>query len=425
MKRILVLLLALLVASSAIFADGTESVIIPTDTNQLQALLDGNYPHSARSLAMGGAGVAVGGGSDSFYMNPALLARRTLISIPYLQLSLYHPYDLVKPSEEGTSIVEDMINAIQSENMQDIVGPATDFLSTIKSGKGKLAELEAGVTLGGGGFALGLHVKDTIHTFGDGAGGLDASRFDELNVNMLAALGIRIELGADTSLDLGVSSGLSVLGYTGLVGVQSALDLIEQGDGSQDPMAILESVPIALGYYVPLNVGANVNLPYGFSIGVVGRNLLNSSLGIKMHKYSIDDFTNGDPMEAVSGIFDTEDFTIKTDPTMDLGLGWKWENGLFQPTLAADFVDVIGFFQEGDYSTRGWMDHLRLGAEVKLLSFLDVRGGMNQGYWTVGAGIDLYVLKLDLAYYWQEFGSTAGDYGLDAFTVRFNIGFDR
>ena len=71
------------------------------------------------------------------------------------------------------------------------------------------------------------------------------------------------------------------------------------------------------------------------------------------------------------------------------------------------------------------MTHLNIGAEIRLLSFLDLRAGMSQGYFSLGAGLDLWAIKVDMAYYWKEFGETAGDYGLDGFTVRFNIGFDK
>ena len=423
MKKLLVIALTVFVLSSSVFAVEVSDINPKIETS-LSAITDGSYPHSARSLGMGSAGVAVGGRSDSFYMNPALLARRTLISIPYAQVSIYHPYDLLKKNEEtGTSIVDDIMDVIDSGDMTDIAGPAAGFLETIKAGKGKLAEVEAGVNLGGGGFALGLHVKDTVHTFGNGVGGLDANLFDELNVNILAALGLRFDITPSISIDLGISSGISVLGYSGLIGAQSVLDMMGGSEGgSMD--SLLAEVPLAFGWTVPLNVGLNVNLPLGFSVGAVGRNLLGSAVGYKMQVTDVNS-VKSDAMGIVSDTFSEKaDFTIITDPSFDLGFGWKWENGFFAPTVAIDFVDFVDFFS-AEMNMRSFVEHLRIGAEIRLLSVLDVRAGLNQGYWTLGAGIDLWALKIDAAYYWQEFGETVGDYGLDAFTIRFNLGFDR
>ena len=388
MKRILVVALTVFVLASSVFA-AEVSELDPSINTSLSALTDSSYPHSARSLGMGSAGVAVGGRSDSFYMNPALLARRTLISLPYAQVSLYHPYDLLKKNEStGTSIVDDIMDAMNSGEMTDI-----------------------------------LHVKDTIHTFGNGVGGLDANLFDELNVNILAALGLRFDITPSISIDVGISSGVSVLGYSGLIGAQSALDMMG-GSESGSMEDILAEVPLAFGWTVPLNVGLNVNLPLGFSLGAVGRNLLGSAVGYKMQVTNIDAVMS-DAMGIVSNTFSEKaDFTLKMDPSFDLGFGWKWENGFFSPTVALDFVDFIDFFSN-EMNMRSFVEHLRIGAEFRLLSVLDVRAGINQGYWTLGAGIDLWAIKIDAAYYWQEFGETAGDYGLDAFTIRFNLGFDR
>ena len=72
-----------------------------------------------------------------------------------------------------------------------------------------------------------------------------------------------------------------------------------------------------------------------------------------------------------------------------------------------------------------FMYHLNVGAELRLLSFLDLRGGLNQGYWTLGVGLDLWAVKVDVSYFHQEFGVAVGDNGLDGLTVRVNIGFDR
>lgn len=107
------------------------------------------------------------------------------------------------------------------------------------------------------------------------------------------------------------------------------------------------------------------------------------------------------------------------------GIGLKWDNALFKPTLVCDFVDMLGFFQTDDIGFRTFMTHFKAGAELRLFSILDVRGGLNQGYWTLGAGLDLAIFKVDVAYYWQEFGEVAGDNGLDAISVRFNLGYDR
>lgn len=50
---------------------------------------------------------------------------------------------------------------------------------------------------------------------------------------------------------------------------------------------------------------------------------------------------------------------------------------------------------------------LHFGTEVSL-PFIDLRGGINQGYATYGAGIDFFFLRLDAAMYTEEVGAYTG-----------------
>ncbi len=51
---------------------------------------------------------------------------------------------------------------------------------------------------------------------------------------------------------------------------------------------------------------------------------------------------------------------------------------------------------------------LHLGGETKLLKFLILRGGLNQGYYCAGVGLNLPLLKIDLATYGEELSANAG-----------------
>ena len=54
------------------------------------------------------------------------------------------------------------------------------------------------------------------------------------------------------------------------------------------------------------------------------------------------------------------------------------------------------------------MKRTHLGAETKLTRIFSIRAGLNQGYLTAGLGIDLPVVKVDLATYGEELGGNAG-----------------
>jgi hypothetical protein len=76
---------------------------------------------------------------------------------------------------------------------------------------------------------------------------------------------------------------------------------------------------------------------------------------------------------------------------------------------------------QGDDLKRAFFEQTRLGASVRLLSILDVRGGISQGYKSIGAGLDLLIFHIDAAYSIQEYGASIGDKPIDALSLRFSL----
>lgn len=93
--------------------------------------------------------------------------------------------------------------------------------------------------------------------------------------------------------------------------------------------------------------------------------------------------------------------------------------------LAADVRDFANadskIFSDGHLAdTAG--THFHLGAEYRL-SFLRLRTGANQGYFTGGIGIDWPMLKLDYAYYADELSLFAGSSRHPAHRISVTFGF--
>jgi hypothetical protein len=65
-----------------------------------------------------------------------------------------------------------------------------------------------------------------------------------------------------------------------------------------------------------------------------------------------------------------------------------------------------------DYRYIGWAnvptgENINLGCEVSLL-LIDLRGGLSQGYYTAGAGLDLGIIRADAATWAEELGAYPG-----------------
>ena len=412
MKKIFAVAALILVSGAMLFAadpeGSTVQPIIPSADGTYSAMVEPFQPLTARALAMGGAGVAVTGRSDTFYINPASLAsRRFQLSIPSAQVTLYHVYDLLE-----TGVVEDLING---GDPMDSVG---DILESIDAGKGKIADVDAGLSFTAGGFGLGINARASVLTYGNNVGALNAKVIGKVNAAASIGYGYRFNLPADFSIDLGVMVRFNYLAYTEKVGAEKVQEVM----GNEDPdiMSIFAGIPVMAGFSIPIDVGLNLNMPYGFSLGVVARNLNG-----KYHMTGFDNYEKflQDPFGGK--VIKDNKFTFDSDWSLDAGIGWSFNRWYFSPTIAVDVRDIVGLAQTKNVDFRDFMYHLNIGAEIRLLSFLDVRGGLSQGYWTLGVGIDLWAIKMDIAYFSQEFGDRVGDNGLDGLTIRFNIGFDR
>ena len=401
MRKFMTIALLVIAAASLSAAEA----LVPAEDNAYSAMIEPFQPLTARALGMGGAGVAVTGSADTFFINPAALASRRLeISLPSAQVTMYHLYDLV---ESG---------AIQGM-MDGSMSGLGSLLSSIKSGNGKIADVDAAVSFTAGGFGLGVNARASVLSYGKNVGGLDANLIGKVNAAISLGYGYRFNLPLDFSIDVGAMVRFNYLAYTEAFGAQSMLDSMDSPDGI---MGVFTGLPIMAGYSIPFDVGLNVNMPLGFSAGVVARNLNG-----KYYMTGFDDYERflEDPFGGNAG--EDSRFEFSSDWSLDAGIGWSLDTWYLSPSIAVDVRDIVGLCQTEDADFRDFMYHLNIGAELRILSFLDIRGGLRQGYWTLGVGLDLWAVKLDIAYFRQEFGATAGDYGLDGLTVRVNIGLDR
>ena len=164
MKKIIVsILLLVTVVCGAFAADGIDPN--PVTNSVYGAMADPYMPMSARMLGMGSAGLAAPSRSDAFLINPAVLGEGKFeLAFPYLQLTIYHPYDFLGKGEDGKSLLDNIIHGMGSESGDSMAGIASDLLGLIKAGNGKLMDVDTGVSFTAGGEAL-LSACLPIHPF--------------------------------------------------------------------------------------------------------------------------------------------------------------------------------------------------------------------------------------------------------------------
>jgi hypothetical protein len=374
---------------------------------------------SVRVLGMGGAGLGVKGYQDSFLINPANLTKSGFkFSFPSVTVTAYNPKAILESGaiedfEEGTD--------------ESMVSGAQKFLATIQKGYGDVLTTDVSTTLTIGSFGLSLQAQERLMSYKTGADMLSTNLIAQVTTAATAGLGFRIGIVPDKiSIDLGVTAQAVYKAYYKAQSASSITDMMADEDA--DPaVKFINETPIVAGYALPISAGVNVNFSAGLRLSAAAKNFNGN---YKMTTYqSINDWSAevlgteiGDDTSDDSS-FTSEEFEIETDWRLDAGLTWAPDIGsLIRPVIAVDVVDITSMSGlQGDDLTRAFYEQTRLGASVRLLSILDVRGGISQGYKSIGAGFDLLVFHIDAAYYVQEYGASIGDKPIDALSLRFSL----
>ena len=438
MKKILSILLVLVLVCSFAFAEDSTVEDFKSDikANENIAFADSLAsfnPVNPKMMGMGGAGIAINSSLDALFTNPSVLGRgKVRIAIPSVTFSINHIYDLMKEDENGNSAIENIEKMSSGDMENSDVNTMMNLISSlIGSGKGKIASFEASTGLIANVFGVAANVSDTIRTF-------NGTVFDDLKVSTVAGLGFGFG-GDEVKFTVGGSFKYNVNIFSKRIGMKELNDIMnsdsEDGSGSvSGPEAssseenILSTIPLAVGYGMPLDFAVSVKY-YGLSATAVLTDV--NLFGLGKYKYGIlvpsDEMTSTSATTFVKNLDKEYVFTFEPKMDLDLGVGYEGKLSIIGFKAAVDFVDLISLVREldGGYSAKNvLLNHTKAGAEISLFDMIKVRGGINSGYLTLGGSFNIGIITVDTAYYWEELGSFAGHNGLDCMTIRFNFGWD-
>ena len=420
MKKTIAVLLVLLIACVSVFADEKADFKASLDANKDTVFYDslqGYKPSNPKVMGMGGAGLAINKGVDALFTNPSVLGQGTArFSLPSVTVTVNHVYDMFKKDANGDnaiSKVQEMMDGGEL-SVDSITSFAPVISDLIGSGKGKLASVDASFGMIANILGFAVNVNDTVRTN-------SGEIFDDLKVS--AAVGFGLGFGNDNfRINAGVTGKLNVNVISQTFGVSKALEIA-------DDMEKMWTTPIAVGYGIPFDAGVTLGIG-GLKLSAVYSNIDIKGLG--EYKYNLATFgdVKDDPSGTIDMIKDISDsnaeFKYTPKSTLDLGVGYTFE-GPFGFKIAYDWVDVMGIkdtIGKGYSEKNTILAHSKMGVELSLINFLKVRGGLNSGYFTVGGTVNIGIITLDAAYFWEEMGIVSGQKGLDGVSVRVNIGWD-
>ena len=405
LKKIITLTLIMVIALSTVFASN-----LTPDIDVSYNMVDRPYSTtSARMLSMGGAGIAVRSNQDALYVNPASLGEKGLVwNVPNIAFTIYNTRELV------ASGIIDNYNNIASDP-----GKYAETILSIfgKAGNNKIATVDAGVGAKWGRLAFGVDTQVNLLTYTPSTSAIDVAVIPQVDVVLSTGLGLRFMRDSKINFDIGVAARLNARGYYEKLDANYVLSNLNSMDKIFTQLQ--ETKPMVFLYSMPVDVGFNLNLPAGVTFSTVARNINGSFKG--------DVTTLKEISSEAATLVKSDKIKLESPMSVDVGFGWKPNWGLSwlaNPNIAVDVVDVISLTK--GFSTTNLLAHMRAGIEVEILKLLELRAGINQGYVSIGAGVNLMnLIHLEASYYRLEFGEKLLDKPVDALTIRMNLFWER
>ncbi len=367
MKRITFTLLGILLAVVFAAAQITPMPLVVKD---------------ARSIAMGGAFNALSSGYQSLYGNPAGFA----LGRGMLTLANVTTWGFIRPT------------TAQIAQLQSIAAPGAtsgDYLNAANqliTGNGLGAGAAAGIGWTGSGLGLGVTAVSEEYAHGLTLLGTQFKSVTQIN----AIAGMAITLGPE---DFNLKVGGDLRPFARIDATIPASDLITTLVNNGDIGALLQSKEANFGLGLAADLGAI------FTMGPLSAGL---SIRDIAPSFAFGSAKIGDILSSGGSPTYTTTDQGQFLPNVAFGLGYspRFIPGIIDPSLYFEVQDPIRALKENDSV---W-NLLHVGGELRLLSFVYLRGGINQGWLTAGLGVNLLILEIDGAVFTEELGHHPGDF---------------
>ena len=331
---------------------------------------------SPAASALGGPHTTMNDGFSSLMNNPAgFYSVESEFSIAEITVGLKGP-------------VFDIANVIIAEDMAEI--PA--LLQGIYTGLDFLGPVSFGYVGEGLGFGIYSNSYSTISSSGPLT--VKADLGSEIILTGGYAMRLPLPLPETHLVDAGMILKGNFKGELSFE--ESALNIMDIG------MDTLTNEP----FYFITGIGVDLGLRYSWinaiTLGLVGRDVYSPTL--RNEYANVDAFSSGaEPLDDIKGIVPFAlDFGILYSPDFE-------SKNLFisDINIYLDYYDILDFWLYPELAVNSIL-HVGIGAEVSMLSILDVRAGLNQGLFSAGLGLDLYYFKVNLAMFGSELSTEPG-----------------
>ena len=361
-------------------------VIIPFASSYAQkAVFSREYPRvmtSVRAMGMGNAFFGVSDDKYAAFYNPAGLAmNKSVWNIDIIPLSIGANSNMV-------SNVTDLGNMfIQGGLDTDTIVKTLDGMMGQYNNVSPITFFPA-FTYKNWSFGLFLNSYANVLTYNKVMPTVSA----KVHADAGAVLTYAHSFLKDKSLHIGVSlMGIYRMGYSA---TYTAVDIANLNTNN-----VVNDILKNTGWGIFASVGVMYELPWL-------RKELNPRVGLSFNDFGYQSMADG---------------LDKIQPTLNLSLAVSpnWE--FISSNIVIDFNDLI--FMNGTDDSFG--KRVNIGAEIGFWNRIFLRTGLHQGYWTAGAGVNIWALRINYAYYTEELGAYAGQYSDQRHVLEVVIGWDQ
>jgi len=329
---------------------------------------------SARLSAMGGTHAAFTDDFLAFFTNPAGL-RSFGTGWNYCDLTI-----------TGVGPIFSIIDLIIDRDMEAI----PDLIRGMYAGADVVGPLSFGYI--GNGIGIGLF--NSTGLFIENIAPLTVGLTLSEEILFCSGYSFRIPMkSSDHTFDIGFSLKCFMRGE--IAATTSILDLMSIDTG------FLMSEP----FYLVTGFGLDLGLLYSykgiFTLGMTGKDVFTPT---RRTQYSdILSCFSGQGGTSENGIIPFN-FTIGIEYAPELRRSKKYINDF---RILLDYNDIFDFITHQETSKNPLL-HIGFGMEIKLLRILSLRGGLYQGLFSAGFGVELGVFTLNFAMFGREFSSEPG-----------------
>jgi hypothetical protein len=356
------------------------------------------FPISPVIMAQGGSYVAVADGYNALFTNPAGFTGDkgsfTLLSA--------NPWLYANPSRFFGALMDD----------PDNIGAAISR-EIVEGGFGIGAS--SGICYVGRGLGLGAVVVVDSYLYGKNLLGAVGDTHATLTVVGGYAFSLKL-LGMELNLGVALRPMLRIHAP---IENADALDLVSVLSGNGTLAAALNDVDVFHGMALGIDAGAIVSFG-AFRLGIAARDIGGTNF-----------IYNTSKMETILSSFGVElpkgtpvpetDFVIPMN--ICVGAAFSPDSGILSrflnPAFHIELKDLTGLLEEG----KSPWTLLHMGMQLRLLSFLTVRAGFNQGYLTMGGGLRLGFTDLNFALFTRELGKNISDRPSSGITAELALRF--